>query len=139
MDSNIVQTFVVLIAAVGVIFVIMLLIKKISVKRLESRSTINLNVISKITLQPKNHLFVVKAANKLLVLGVTDNSINILTELDVDLEATIIDKCNSNNTDEILKQVITSGIKNKTMSDGPINTSADLSFKSFIKSSIGLG
>jgi flagellar biogenesis protein FliO len=129
MDTNILQTFIVLITAVGIIVIIMLLVKKISMKRLENRATINLNVITKVTLQPKNHLFVVKAANKLLVLGVTDNSINILTELEPDLEQTITNKSNS---DAILKQVISSGINNKSS-----NNNKDLSFKNFIKSSIG--
>jgi len=132
MDTNIVQTFIVLITAVGVIVVIMFLVKKISMKRLENRTNINLNVISKITLQPKNHLFVVKAANKLLVLGVTDSSINILTELEPDFEKTITDKSNSNSTDAILKQVISSSMKNK-----PVANSQDISFINFIKSSIG--
>ena len=132
MDQNILQTFIVLIAAVGIIVVIMLLVKKISMKRLENRTNINLNVISKITLQPKNHLFVVKAANKLLVLGVTDSSINILTELEPDFEKTITDKSNSNSTDAILKQVISSSMKNK-----PVANSQDISFINFIKSSIG--
>ena len=132
MNTNILQTFIVLITAVGVIVAIMLLVKKISMKRTENRATINLNVISKITLQPKNHLFVVKAANKLLVLGVTDNSINILTEIESDLEKTITDKENPDMADTIIKQVINSSIKNK-----PI-TNDDISFKNFIKSSIGL-
>ena len=136
MDSNIIQTFIVLITAVGVIAVIMMLVKKISMKRLGSRSTVNLNVITKITLQPKNHLFVVKAANKLLVLGVTDNSINILTELDPDLEQTISDKSNPNATDVILKKVFNSGIKSSAATSTSI-TNDDLSFKNFIKSSIG--
>jgi flagellar biogenesis protein FliO len=134
MDSNILQTFIVLIAAVGVIVTIMMLVKKISMKRIENRATINLNVISKITLQPKNHLFVVKAANKLLVLGVTDNAINILTELESDLEQTISDKSNSNATDIILKQVFNSNMKNKPS----VSVNNDLSFKNFIKSSIGI-
>ena len=132
MDTNILQTFIVLIAAVGIIVTIMMLVKKISMKRLENRATVNLNVISKITLQPKNHLFVVKAANKLLVLGVTDNAINILTELEPDFEQTIAD--NPNVTDTILKEVLNSGTKRKL--SVPVNN--DLSFASFIKSSIGM-
>ncbi|MCL2039294.1 MAG: flagellar biosynthetic protein FliO [Bacteroidetes bacterium] len=129
-----IQTFVVLLAAVGIIVVIMLLIKKITMKRMENRATVNLNVITKITLQPKNHLFVVRAANKLLVLGVTDNSINILTELEPDFEKTITDKPNDPNvTDVILNKVINSKLK-----PDPIINNADLSFKNFIKSSIGL-
>jgi len=130
MDSNIIQTFIVLLAAVGIIVVIMMLVKKIATKRLENRTTINLNVITKITLQPKTHLFVVRAANKLLVLGVTDNSINILTELEPDLEKTITDRP-TDATDIILNKVMNSDLK------PPINNT-DLSFKNFIKSSIGM-
>ena len=130
MDANILQTFVVLILAVGVIAGIMLLVKKISNKRMEQRSTINLNVISKITLQPKNHLFVVRAANKLLVLGVTDTSINILTEINADDENSDPANTPQLDTTELLQKVI--------KKQGTSNVSElqnDLSFMNFLKSS----
>lgn len=134
MDGNVLQTFVVLISAVGIIAGIMLLVKKISMKRMENRATINLSVISKITLQPKNHLFVVKAANKILILGVTDNSINILTELDPQSdESGSSDKINLNNADDLLKNVVSS-VSNTNIKE--LNN--DLSFVNFIKSSLKL-
>jgi len=128
MDANILQTFSVLILAVGVIAGIMYLLKKVNLKRLENRATINLNVISKISLQPKNHLFIVKVAEKLLVLGVSDNNINILTELDASFEKTVSTKSKQELTEEILKEATKSNF------DKTANT--DLSFANFLKSSL---
>ena len=140
MDMNILQTFIVLILAVGVIAGIMILVKKISVKRMEQRTTINLNVISKITLQPKNHLFVVRAANKLLVLGVTDSSINILTELGTEEEHSKESSSSSQlDTNELLNKIIkptNSNIVNNSNKKEVSNLLNDLSFKNFLKSSL---
>ena len=130
MDANILQTFSVLILAVGIIAGIMFLLKKLNMKRLENRATINLNVISKISLQPKNHLFIVKVADKLLVLGVSDSNINILTELDASFEQTVGTKSKQELTEEILKEAA------KSTSGQTVNT--DLSFVNFLKSSLKL-
>jgi flagellar biosynthetic protein FliO len=130
MDTNILQSFGVLILAVAVIAGIMFLIKKISTQRMESKTSVDLKVISKITLQPKNHLFVVKVADKTLVLGVTDNTINILTELDPTFEKVVNIKSNKIITDEIISKVA------NTSAGGNLNT--NLSFANFLKSSIKL-
>ena len=116
-----------LILAVGVIAAVMFLIKKISLKRLETKSTVNLNIISKITLQPKNHLFVVKAANKTLVLGVTDSSINILTEINANNDDT-------DNDSTFTEDLLNTALKNSST----INSEKDLSFVSFLKDSLKL-
>jgi flagellar protein FliO/FliZ len=131
MDANILQSFGVLILAVGVIAGIMYLLKKINLKRLESRATIDLNVISKISLQPKNHLFIVKVVDKLLVLGVSDNNINILTELDASFEKVVGTKSKQELTEEILKKAANVNLDKK------INT--NLSFANFLKSSLKFG
>lgn len=134
MEQNIFQSFFILIVAVGVIAGIMVLIKKLSMKRMEGRAALNLNVISKITLQPKNHLFVVKAADKLLVLGVTENNINILTELDPSFERTVISKSKQEITSELLNRISNSGT---TSTSNDLNK--DLSFLNFVKSSFKFG
>ncbi|MDR0927910.1 MAG: flagellar biosynthetic protein FliO [Ignavibacteria bacterium] len=133
MDANILQSFGVLILAVGVIAGVMVLIKKITAQRLEAKTTINLNVISKITLQPKNHLFVVKVAEKLLVLGVTDNNINILTELDPD------DSIVSQVANPKTQATAAAAILNKVAAapKRADNTTTNLSFMNFVKSAIG--
>ena len=130
MDTNILQTFSVLILAVGIIAGIMFLLKKMNLRRLENRATVNLNVISKISLQPKNHLFIVKVADKLLVLGVSDNNINILTELDSNLENVVGTKSKQELTEEILKNAAKSNLAQ--------TANTDLSFINFLKSSLKL-
>jgi flagellar biosynthetic protein FliO len=134
MDPNILNTFLMLILAVGVIAGIMFLVKRISIKRNENKSTINLNVVTKITLQPKNHLFVVKVADKLLVLGVTDSSINILTELANTNNATPaansdLPTVNKTNADLLTDDLIRSALNQSKVSNN------DLSFINFLKDS----
>ena len=131
MDANVLHSFGILILAVGVIAGLMFLLRKINLKRLENRTTVDLNVISRISLQPKNHLFIVKVADKLLVLGVSDNNINILTELDSDFERVVSTKSNQELTEEIFKKAAKSNIT--------ANSNTDLSFANFLKSSLNLG
>ena len=47
-----------------------------------------LRIESYLTLGPKKNIMVVRFLNRLLVLGVTDQSINLLTEVDASNEAT---------------------------------------------------
>lgn len=133
MDANILQTFAMLILAVAVIAGIMIVIKKITIRKNENKAVVDLNVISKITLQPKNHLFVVKAAGKLLLLGVTDSSVNILTELDADSVKNINTKSRQELTNELLNKANKSNLEtNKILKN-------DLSFMNFIKDTLKFG
>jgi flagellar biogenesis protein FliO len=131
MDANILQSFGILLAAVVVIGGIMMLIKRISQQRIQTKAAVTLNVLSKITLQPKNHLFVVKVSDKVLVLGVTDSSINILTELEPNFEQVINTHSKEEVTDKVLKKVVNTPLSNKS--------DIDLSFMNFIKSSLKFG
>lgn len=134
MDTNILQSFGIMLLAVAILAAILFMLKQFSKKRGEKNSNFNLNVISKISLQPKNHLFVVKVAEKVLVLGVSDNNINILTELELNFCEEIKDK-----SDEKIKNTLLSKLSNK---DNNISETSnndpelDLSFMKFIKSSL---
>ncbi len=126
MDANILQSFTILLLAVLVLAGFLFLVKKTAMKRNESKVGVNLNVISKISLQPKHHIFVVKVAEKVLVLGVSENNINILTELDGDFVRNIDTKSQESIKREVFSQI---------NSDENI----DLSFTNFLKTSLKLG
>lgn len=123
MDSNIINTFALLVVAVAIVVAIMLLIKKIGTKRMDSRAAVKLDVVSKITLLPKKHIFVVKVQNKFLVLGVTDNTVSTLTELD---------NTQGYSDEDVTNEVINS-INTEQTSTKP---KQDTSFAAFIKSSL---
>lgn len=111
--------------AVVVLAAIFFMLKKFAAKRNENKASINLNVISKISLQPKNHLFVVKVGDKILVLGVSENNINILTELEPNFADNM-----QNKSQETIKNEVISKLAATNMPQ-----TADLSFLNFIKSS----
>lgn len=64
---------------VGLLYGVMLLIKKYSPKSNKISSS-NLRVLSTLSLMPKKYISVVKVNNKVLILGVSEQSINLLQE-----------------------------------------------------------
>jgi flagellar biogenesis protein FliO len=81
-DNSILKAFFSLILLVGVLGLLLFILKKFTIKTRKNRlNQLELNIISHLTLLPKVHLFVVKAASKTLLLGVSDKNINALSEL----------------------------------------------------------
>lgn len=122
-DTPIISAFINLAVIVGILGVILLIIKKYGKKINNSKDNKSLNIISKSSLSPKNHLYIIEVENKKLLIGANDNSINLISELDTKQENIGVN--NSNN------------FKNQSNSSINKNTAInDLSFKSFIKNSI---
>jgi len=80
-DDSIVNAFVSLILVVGAMGLILFLLKKYIKKHKKARNNLNLEILSRTSLTPKNHLFVVKVEGKTLLLGATEHNITTLTEL----------------------------------------------------------
>ena len=133
MDANIIQSFIILFVAVLILAGFLFLIKKNANKRSQNKIGINMKVISKISLQAKHHIFVVKVAEKVLVIGVSENNMNILTELDPEFVKSIESKSQEKIKNEVFSKINTS--KNTEKNDAEM----DLSFLNFIKSSLKLG
>ncbi|MGI6370533.1 MAG: flagellar biosynthetic protein FliO [Ignavibacteria bacterium] len=133
MDANIIQSFIILFIAVLILAGFLFFIKKNANKRNQNRIGINMKVISKISLQAKHHIFVVKVAEKVLVIGVSENNMNILTELDPEFVKSIESKSQEKIKNEVFSKINTS--KNTEKNDAEM----DLSFLNFIKSSLKLG
>ena len=133
MDANIIQSFIILFVAVLILAGFLFLIKKNANKRSQNKIGINMKVISKISLQAKHHIFVVKVAEKVLVVGVSENNMNVLTELDPEFVKSIENKSQEKIKNEVFSKINTS--KNTEKNDAEM----DLSFLNFIKSSLKLG
>lgn len=125
-DPNILNAFLTLMGSVTVLGLILYLMKKFTLKFKNKSNENNLEIVSKLNLSPKNSIWTIKVQDKLLVLGVSEKNINLLTEI-------------NNNTlqkskvDEI-KMVTKSQPKEIDKQQSEINN--DLSFKEFLKSAV---
>jgi len=104
---EIIKSFIPLILIFGLLFGVLILVKKYSFS-LNGKKTnlLNVDILFNQMILPKKYLSVVRVENKLLVLGISENNISLLKELDYkplqDDEA--VNKDNKQNFIEILKQ-----------------------------------
>lgn len=126
-DGNILRAFTTLGIIVSLFGVLLWIIKKYTGKTRKNSSGIEMEIISKITLQPKNQLFVVKAGSKTLLLGVSEKNISSLA----DLSESVPEKP---NFDTVLKQTQQNKIPAKSNVDNI--TENDLSFRKFLMSTL---
>lgn len=76
-----------LLLILGLIFLALALMKRFGLAaRLQGRASGVLKVEERVVLGPRKQLVVVRFLNKLLVLGVTDNGINLIAEHQADNE-----------------------------------------------------
>lgn len=115
-DQSILNTFITLGIAVALIGFALYLVRKYSQSSKILSGELEMRVISKLSLSPKNHIYAVKVADKTLLLGVSEKNINTLAELDV------------------TQKLKPSDLKKFDESDFPSENPSDLSFKSFLKS-----
>jgi len=82
---DIVKSFIPLILIFGMLFGVLLLIKKYSFSLGGKKSSLmNVNVVFNQMILPKKYLSVVRVQDKLFVLGICENNITLLKELDYD-------------------------------------------------------
>ena len=65
-EGSIIETFITLSAAVALLGIILLVVKKYGNKMNSGNSQIDLKVLAKLPLPPKNNIYLVKAGNKTL-------------------------------------------------------------------------
>jgi flagellar biogenesis protein FliO len=128
MGNEIYTTFMMLLLIVGVLGVVLFFVKKFAKKAQKKISGgVELQVVSRIALQQKSHLCIVKADKRLLLIGVTDNNISILSDLTDDPKAKNFAKTTAGDLAKLQGE------------NTPIKESLenDLSFKSFLKQAFG--
>lgn len=82
MDGAILQTFISLSVLVLALCAILFVLKRYSKKNnLKKNINHNIQIISKTSILPKSHLFVVKADDKTLLLGAGENGVNLIADL----------------------------------------------------------
>ena len=96
---DIVKALLPLVVIVGLLYGVLLFIKKYGVSLKGNKAgSVSINVLSSQMIMPKKFISVVKVEDKLLVLGVSENSITLLKELE--------------NTDELENPYLTAESKN---------------------------
>lgn len=82
LDGAIMQAFISLTVLVLALSIILLTIKKYAKKnKKNSQQKHNIQILSKTSILPKSHLFVVQADDKTLLLGAGDNGVNLIADL----------------------------------------------------------
>ena len=112
-DSQLYSSFFTLIGIVAFLGVLYLVVKRYA-KSKTALKGMNIKIHERVAVFPKGHLVITEIAGKFYLLGATEQNINILKELEIDEVPNETEKLNITQ----------------------IKDPEDLSFKSFIKSSI---
>jgi len=84
---DIVKAFIPLVIIIGLLYGVLVFIKKYGIAFKGNKTgSIPISVLSSQMIMPKKFISVVKIADKLLILGVSDGSITLLKELDQPVE-----------------------------------------------------
>lgn len=128
MDGSILKSFAILFASVGIVFVVLMLLKRFSKRFTAQNNAVQMKILSKMALNAKSHLYVIEADGKTLLLGVTEKSISTLSELS---DSQRVSSFNTARPKPKQKA-------NPEASDETISNQRDLSFVGFLKSSVGM-
>ncbi len=80
---DIIKALIPLVIIIGLLYGVLILIKKYGISFKGNKTgSVPISVISSYMIMPKKFISVVKVDNKLLVLGVSDNSITLLKEME---------------------------------------------------------
>lgn len=129
-EESVIKAFVVMFAAVAILGGLLYLLKRFAAKNNLNKNVPGIKVLSKVPLQSKASLFVIKVGDKTLLVGVSDRSISTLADLSEETDS-------KSTAREELKKIKPSDLR-KMQSSRPAPTGTDrnpLSFKSFLKSS----
>jgi flagellar biosynthetic protein FliO len=90
MDWLVVRAFLTMMMIVGLMFALLVVVRKYFFNR-PNISNENMKVLSSLSLQPKKSIFLVKVFNKVMLVGISDNSIAALGEITDEETLEIID------------------------------------------------
>ena len=90
MDWLVIRAFLTMMMIVGLMFALLVVVRKYLFNR-PNISNENMKVLSSLSLQPKKSIFLVKVFNKVMLVGISDNSIAALGEITDEETLEIID------------------------------------------------
>ncbi len=126
-DGLVLKAFGTLLAAVGAIALILFFLKKYAAGHKSGVNGPGLKVVGKLSLQPKNQIFIVEAGSRTLLIGVSEKGITLLADLTKDRQRRAELE---NLADEAARKIMSAGANPKSEKE----LRDALSFKSFLKS-----
>ena len=85
MNGMLLQAFGSLILVIVLIFAVLLFLKKFVYRdygtTFGKKNSSDFKIIGQIMLQPKKYIYIIKFFDRLLVVGITDNNLNLLSEI----------------------------------------------------------
>lgn len=81
MEESILQAFFSMGIVVVALLLILYLLKKYSKKRKLNSGELGIEIVSKTSILPKSHLFVIKAENRTLLIGAGDAGVSLIADL----------------------------------------------------------
>ncbi|MGA2296254.1 MAG: flagellar biosynthetic protein FliO [FCB group bacterium] len=83
-EDSLMRSFLSMVGFIAVLAVVLFFFKKYAKKANNKSNSVDLNIVSKLNIQPKTTLYIIKAGVKTLLVGVTDHNIQTLSDLTED-------------------------------------------------------
>lgn len=128
-DASILTSTLLMLLVVVFLSVILFVVKKMNLASKRGINSVTMQILSKLTIQPRVNVYIVKAGDKTLMLGVSDKSISTLADLTPEIY--------NNNDNSAQKKELPVSTKSIKLSekDKDINLDpASLSFSTFLGS-----
>lgn len=81
-EESILNAFLSLMGIILLLGGVLFALKKVAKNKPKNKNSIDLEIMSKLAINAKTHLFVVKAGEKTLLIGTSDHNVTTLSELD---------------------------------------------------------
>lgn len=130
LNPQILNAFLTLMGSVGVLGLLLFFIKKYINSYKKQDTTNNIEILSRVNLNSKNSLITIKTMDKILLIGVSEKNINLISELKNN--SVTFSKSDNKTKDSIISNP---KVLNKELNQVK-NQENDLSFKAFLKSAI---
>lgn len=122
-ESALLKSFLSLVLLVAVLGIILLFIKRLAKKTRLKKQNSELSILTRMSLSPKAHLYIVQAENKKLLLGVTDHHVSL-----------VHDYSKPNQLPDLINKDDSTAIPKEMLKQKPIKSDDEsLSFGNFLK------
>jgi flagellar biosynthetic protein FliO len=131
-EASLINSSLIMFVVVAFLGVVLFFVKRLSSGRGKNNNGIQMQVVSKLSLQPKVNLYVVKTGGRMIMLGVSDKNVSLLGDLTQNKDKSLEQAANALAQETL--GVNHAGQIVKTKPTDPKPTQESLSFSSFLMS-----
>ncbi len=88
-EASLINSSLIMFVVVAFLGLVLYLVKRLSSGKGRNNNAIQMQVVSKLSLQPKVNLYVVKTGGRMIMLGVSDKNVSLLGDLTPNREKTL--------------------------------------------------